>query len=128
MTSPPVLVLASTSAARRALLDAAGVPFETVAPRVDEDAAKAALAHLSPRDLADALAELKARKASQARPDAIVIGSDSVGDLDGARLDKPGDALADQLRQLSGRPHRLHSAVVACEGGQPVWRTISTLR
>lgn len=108
------------------MLDAAGVPFEAVAPHVDEDAAKQALAEVAPRDLADALAELKARKVSQRHPEAIVIGSDSVGDLDGLRLDKPGDALAEQLRQLSGHVHRLHSAAVACEGGRPVWRSVET--
>lgn len=121
-----MIVLASTSAARRAMLEAAGVAFEAVAPRVDEDAAKEALADLTPRDLADALAELKARKISQTRPRAIVIGCDSVGDLDGQRLDKPGDGLPDQLRQLSGRAHRLHSAAVACIAGEPVWRAVES--
>lgn len=121
-----MLVLASTSASRRAMLAAAGVPFEAVPPHVDEDAAKVALAGLAPRDLADALAELKARKLSAQRPEALVLGCDSVGDLDGVRLDKPGAGLPDALRQLSGRAHRLHSAAVACRGGQPVWRVVES--
>lgn len=120
------LILASTSVSRRAMLTAAGVAFEAVAPLVDEDAAKASLGALAPRDLADALAELKARKVSQARPGALVLGSDSVVALaDGTLLDKPGpDGLAAQLRQISGRRHDLYSAAVVCRDGQPVWRQV----
>ena len=72
---------------RRAMLDAAGVPFEAVAANVDEESAKAALTHLSPRDLADALAELKAVKVATRLP-GLVLGSDSLVALaDGTRLD-----------------------------------------
>lgn len=123
-----MLVLASTSASRRAMLENAGVAFEAVAPRVDEDAAKAALTHLSPRDLSDALAEMKAVKVSRQRPGVLVLGCDSVGDLDGVRFDKPGDAIGDQLRALSGQTHRLHSAAVVCENGVPVWRAIESAK
>ena len=66
------LVLASRSASRRAMLTAAGVPFTAENAGVDEDAAKASLAGLSARDLADALAELKALKVSARRPGAPV--------------------------------------------------------
>lgn len=110
------------------MLDGAGVTYEAVAPGVDEEAAKAALAHLSPRDLADALAELKAIKISTRRPGALVLGSDSVAELDGMRFDKPGDALADQLRQLSGKTHRLHSAAVVAQDGVAVWRALETAK
>lgn len=120
-----MLVLASTSATRRAMLDAAGVPHEAVSAGVDEEAAKTALAHLGGRALADALAELKAVKISARRPGDLVLGCDQTLELDdGTLLDKPGTALADQLRQLSGRTHRLHSAVVAAENGLPVWRHV----
>lgn len=120
------LILASGSASRAAMLTAVGVSFEVVRPNVDEDAAKASLAHLPPRDLSDALAELKARKVSAMRPSDLVLGCDSVAALDdGTRFDKPGaDGLADQLRLLSGRTHKLWSAVVACENGAPVWRHV----
>lgn len=124
-----MLVLASMSAARRAMLEAAGVPFEAVAPMVDEDAAKAALRAdgLGPRDLADALAELKALRVSQRRPVDIVLGCDQTLELDdGSMLDKPGADVAAQLRTLSGRRHRLHSAIVAVQGGQAVWRVVDT--
>lgn len=109
------------------MLTAAGVAFEAQAAGVDEDAAKAALAHLSPRDLADALAELKAIKVSARRPDALVLGSDSVVALaDGTLLDKPRDRdeAADHLARMSGGVHRLWSAAVIAEGGTAVWRQV----
>ena len=122
-----MLVLASTSSARREMLTAAGVPFEAVAPRVDEESAKESFRArgLEARDLADALAELKAIRVSASRPGDVVLGCDQTLELDdGTMLDKPGDDVASQLRILSGRTHRLFSAVVAVENGQPVWRHI----
>jgi septum formation protein len=123
------LLLASQSAARRAMLHAAGIPHDAMASGVDEETAKAALAAdgLSPRDLADALAELKAIRVSKRVPGAIVLGGDQTLALDdGTMFDKPvdRDAAADQLRQLSGRTHVLHSAAVIAEAGRPVWRHI----
>lgn len=125
------LVLASQSASRRAMLAAAGVPFEAVAPHVDEDAAKAALARLPPRDLADALAELKAVKVSGRKSAALVLGSDSLVALaDGSRLDKPEsrEEAAEHLRRMSGGVHDLWSAAVVAEGGRPVWRHVERAR
>lgn len=125
------LILASMSAARRAMLTEAGVPFQAMAAGVDEESAKAALRGqgLSARDLADALAELKAIRISQRRQGDIVLGCDQTLMLDdGTMLDKPGDQLADQLRQLSGRTHSLYSAVVAAENGQPVWRSVDRVK
>jgi septum formation protein len=120
-----MLVLASTSAARRGMLKAAGVPHDAVTAGVDEEAAKAALGHLDGRALADALAELKAIKVSARRPGDLVLGCDQTLELeDRTLLDKPGDSLADHLHRLSGTTHRLHSAVVAAENGQPVWRHV----
>lgn len=124
-------VLASGSSARRAMLENAGVAFDVDPARVDEDAAKASLtaAGTSPRDTADALAELKARKVSAAHPRALVLGSDSVVALDdGTILDKPAsrDDAAQQLRRLSGSRHQLHSAAVIAEGGRPLWRHVDT--
>lgn len=125
------LILASRSASRRAMLEAAGVPFETADARVDEGAAKAALGRERPRDLADALAELKAVKVSAREPDALVLGSDSLAVLDdGTVLDKPRDrdeARAHLLR-MSGCRHDLVSAAVIAEGGRPVWRHVEAAR
>jgi septum formation protein len=123
------LILASGSASRRAMLDAAGVPFEALSPAVDEEAAKASLraAGCLTRDLADALAELKAVKVSSRDPGALVLGSDSIVELqDGRLLDKPvnREQAAEHLRLLSGRRHYLYSAAVIAEGGQSVWRFV----
>ncbi|MDX2211608.1 MAG: nucleoside triphosphate pyrophosphatase [Sphingopyxis sp.] len=127
--SAPLVVLASQSAARRAMLSAAGVPFEAVAAQVDEESAKAALRAqgLIARDMADALAELKALKVSTMVPGTLVLGSDSVVALeDGTMLDKPRDReeAAAHLRLLSGRRHELVSAAVVAEQGKPVWRVV----
>lgn len=121
------LILASESSARRAMLDAAGISYQAMRAGVDEESAKASLAALSPRDLADALAELKAVKLSGRHPDALVLGCDSVVALeDGTLLDKPEsrEQAADHLRQLSGKRHDLISAAVIAEGGWPVWRHV----
>ncbi|WP_093666537.1 Maf family protein [Sphingomonas gellani] len=125
------LILASGSASRRAMLTAAGVPFSAESPGVDEDAAKASLAGSSPRDLADALAELKALRVSARRPGALVLGSDSVVALaDGTLLDKPQsrEEAADHLRRMSGTRHELWSAAVIAEDGRPVWRHVEAAR
>jgi septum formation protein len=126
------LILASASPIRRALLDRAGVPHEAMAARVDEAAIRAALAAegAKPRDVADALAEAKARKLSLKHLDAMVIGCDQVLEFEGevlAKAESLTDAAA-QLRRLSGKTHQLLSAVVIYEGGKPVWRHVGVVR
>lgn len=119
------VILASQSAARRAVLTGAGVAHEATVSGVDEDAAKATLMAegAGPREVAEALARLKALAVSAARP-GLVIGADQSLDLDGALYDKVGDMAAarDRLRLLRGRTHRLHSAVVVARDGQAIWR------
>ncbi|WP_298671062.1 nucleoside triphosphate pyrophosphatase [uncultured Sphingomonas sp.] len=125
------LILASQSASRRAMLEAAGVPFTAQPAHVDEAAAKAALAGRHPRDLADALAELKALKVSQRDPQALVLGSDSLAVLeDGTILDKPEtrEQAAEHLTLMAGKRHDLVSAAVIAEGGRPVWRQVDRAR
>jgi len=128
-----MLVLASQSAGRKAVLEAAGVPFEAMAAGVDEESAKASLRGegLGARDLADALAELKALKVSGKRPRDLVLGCDQTLMLDnGTMFDKSKSAndLAAQLGQLSGQTHSLFSAVVIAENGQAVWRHIEQVK
>ena len=123
------LILASGSASRRAMLEAAGVPFSATSPGVDEDAAKAGLRAdgVAPRDFADALAELKALRVSQREPDALSLGSDSLVVLaDGTILDKPisREEAAEHLRAMSGGRHAIVSAAVIAEQGRPVWRHV----
>jgi len=126
------LVLASRSESRRALLAAANVPFDVERPRVDEMAIRDAMVAdgAAARDIADALAEAKARKISPRRPEDIVIGCDQVLEHRGSVLSKPGsrEEAAAQLRALSGEGHTLMSAAVAYEGAEPVWRHIGVAR
>lgn len=122
-----MIVLASQSAARRAMLTAAGVAHEAKPAHVDEDGVTAGLlaAGASPEKIADALAELKAVKISRGLPGVLVLGADSVvATADGALLAKPGTRAGAeaQLRLLSGTTHRLISAAVIAQDGQPVWR------
>ena len=128
-----MIVLASQSASRRALLQAAGVPFEALSPGVDEEAAKEALRGdgLDARALADALAELKALRISRRVPGGLILGCDQTLSLDdGSMIDKAVDrADAERiLRLLSGRVHHLHSAAVIALNGEPIWRHIERVR
>lgn len=126
------LVLASGSGIRQQLLRNAGVDFDVVVPRVDEDAVKSALLaeQASPRDIADTLAEVKARKISDRRPGALVLGCDQVLAIGTGILSKPDSRAAarDQLVQLRDTRHQLLSAAVICENGQPIWRHVGVVR
>lgn len=126
-----MIVLASTSVSRRAMLTAAGVAHEALPAMVDEEAVKASLGEVAPRDLADALAEMKALKVSQRVPGTLVLGGDSVVAIeDGTLLDKPVDrADAERhLKLLSGKRHDLYSAAVIAENGRAVWRHVDRAR
>lgn len=111
------------------MLDAASVPYRAMPAGVDEDATKESLRaeNVGARDLADALAELKATKLSRRHPTDLVLGCDSTVVLDdGTMLDKATsrDEQRELLKALSGRRHRLYSAAVVCEAGAPVWRHV----
>ena len=126
------IILASGSAIRREMLSRAGLNFDVEPGRVDEDAVKAALLaeEAKPRDIADALAELKARKISEKRPGRLVIGCDQVLVFQGQLLSKPKnpDDAMEQLTSMSGNRHMLLSAAVICEDGKPIWRHVGTVR
>jgi septum formation protein len=111
------------------MLEAAGVPFRIVDAEVDEDRAKESLRGLGAADLAMALATIKGLGAAAGEDD-LVLGSDQTLELDdGAMLDKPGSRQEafSQLKRLSGRSHKLHSAGVIAERGEPVWSAIETV-
>lgn len=126
------IILASTSAIRLQVLRSAGLTVEPVAARVDEatirDALIAEAAH--PRDIADTLAEMKARKVAERRPGDLVLGCDQILALDGRIFAKPTSVAEarEQLVQLRGKTHRLLSAVVAYENAEPVWRHVAEAR
>ena len=126
------IILASSSEIRATLLRKAGVPFTTEKPRVDEEMIRASLEaeEASPRDIADFLAEAKARKVSLKANGALVIGCDQVLDFDGTVMSKPADpseCLA-QLTALRGKTHRLLSAAVIYKDGEPLWRHVGVVR
>lgn len=126
------LILASASASRRRMLAAAGVEVEALPARIDEDQIRAALEAegAKPQDVADTLAEMKARKLAERNPDAVVIGSDQVLEFEGEVWGKAEtrDAARAQLQRLRGRTHRLISAVVLYERAEPVWRHVGEVR
>lgn len=132
LPSASPLILASASSIRAELLRLAGLDFEVLPARIDEAALREALqrAGAGPRAMADALAEQKARKLSQRRPDALVIGADQVLEHRGQALSKAADmeGLRNQLLSLRGDTHTLFSAVVVARGGQPLWRHIGAAR
>ena len=123
------VILASKSAARRAILTGAGVAHEAAVAGVDEDAVKVEMLAkgAGPREIAEALAEIKAVRVSQTRP-GLVIGADQTLDLDGKLYDKADDLYAawQRLKVLRGKPHQLHSAVVVARNGAPIWREVAT--
>jgi septum formation protein len=105
----PKLVLGSSSAYRRQLLERLGVPFIVDAPAIDETPG----ADEKPRTLALRLARTKARHVAERHPEAIVIGSDQVADLGGRPLGKPGgfDKAKAQLRRMSGQVVNFYTAL-----------------
>lgn len=111
--TPRPLILGSTSRYRRELLARLRLDFEVDAPGVDE----APIGDEPPADLARRLARAKALAVAHRHPEAVVIGSDQVAELDGHALGKPGGhaAAVEQLRRLSGRDVVFHTAVcVVC--------------
>lgn len=126
------IILASASEIRATLLRNAGLNVEVSPARIDEDAIKLALQaeDAPPRDIADTLAEMKARKVSFGRPDALVLGCDQVLQIDKDCLSKPSspeDAVA-QLKRLRGKTHKLLSAAVLYYAGEPQWRFVGEVR
>ncbi len=117
------LILASKSASRRAMLEAAGVDFEIRAADVDERALEAAMEEAEPEEIAQALAAAKAVAVSAADPHRLVLGSDSLVEVDGRRFDKPAsrEQAAEHLRFFSGKVMRLHSAAALAVDGRITW-------
>lgn len=116
-----MIVLASKSASRAAMLEAAGVAFEARPAAVDERALEASLEGARPDQVALALAEAKALAVESERP---VLGSDSLVVVGERRFDKPGsrEEAAEHLRVFSGRVMQLHSAAAIARDGAIVWR------
>ncbi len=117
------LVLASGSASRKAMLEAAGVGFEIVRTALDERALEAGLGEADPMKICVALSEAKAAAVSGEMPGRLVLGSDSLVTVEGRRFDKPAsrDEAAEHLRFFSGKWMELHSAAALVRDGGRVW-------
>ena len=128
----PALILASASSARRAVLEGAGLRFETRVAGVDEAAIKeAAQAEGIPaEDAALMLADAKAARVAAQAPDALVIGADQLLVCEGAWFDKPTDMTAARahLQRLRGRRHELVTALVCHRAGQRIWQHVAKPR
>jgi septum formation protein len=117
---------------RRKLCESVGLEVDAVPARLDEEAIRQSLIAdgASPRDISDALGEMKALKVQEKRPDAVVIGSDQILALGGEVLGKPADreGAARQLLRLQGQQHVLFSSAVVYFEGQPIWRSVGQAR
>ena len=126
------VILASGSEIRAQMLRQAGVDFDVQVARVDEQMIREALVAdgALPRDIADALAESKARKVAQKSYNAFVIGCDQVLEFNGNLLSKPKspDEAIDQIIAMRGERHTLLSAAVIYNEGKPIWRHVGQVR
>lgn len=129
--SPPDerLILASKSAARRAMLDGAGVPFSVQVADVDEDAVKAVHDPADPAGLAVELARVKALAVSRRDSDAWVLGADQTLAFEGGLVSKAGsmDEARARLGRMRGRTHTLHSGAALARNGQVVWSGVDSV-
>ena len=126
------IVAATASPTRLARLAAAGLQVESRPARVDEAMIRESLSAegASPRDQADTLAEWKARSVAPRFPEDLVLGADQILALDDTVFSKPEDRehARNDLMKLQGRTHRLYSAIVLFDHGQPIWRHIGEAR
>jgi septum formation protein len=125
-----MLVLASSSAARKALLTGAGLRFETSPALIDERALEAESLGKAPAAVARRLAEAKALEVSRRRPGDVVIGGDQMLAFAGELLHKPGspEAARAQLDRLRGRLHHLHSGIALARDGALLWSETHSAR
>jgi septum formation protein len=124
------LVLASKSASRRALLEAAGIPIEINPADIDERAVEMTAGNSDPAAVAALLARAKALAVATGMPGRLVLGADQTLALGPRRFSKPRDraAAAEQLRALRGDTHALHSAVALARDGEIVFAHADSAR
>ena len=119
------IILASKSQVRKQILDKNNINSEVCASNVDEDTIKKSLLKdgANPELISKSLAELKANKISQKEPNKIVLGADSVIDLNGEIISKPQNRqeALDILKKLNGKKHYLISSVCISRDGTMIW-------
>ena len=125
-------ILASSSATRLAMLRDAGLDVAVQPARIDELSIRQSMTadNATSRDIADTLADLKARKISDKMPDQLVLGCDQILEFQGLICGKPDspEQASQQLKAMRGQTHRLLSAVVLYDNGVPVWRHVGAAR
>ncbi|AUX68516.1 septum formation protein Maf [Porphyrobacter sp. HT-58-2] len=124
------LILASKSASRRAMLDAAGVAYESIPADIDEREVETGLEGAAPAEVAEALAVAKAAAVAALNPGALVLGSDSLVVCNGRRFDKPRsrEEAGEHLRFFSGQVMELHSAAALVKDTGCEWSHASIAR
>jgi len=119
------IILASKSGVRKKILNENGISCEVVPANIDEDQIKESLLKekASPEIISKNLAELKANKVSEKKPNALVLGADSVIDLNGKIISKPTkrEEAFDILQKLNGQKHQLISSVCISKNGSMIW-------
>ena len=122
-----MIVLASKSQSRRAMLDAAGVSYEAVPADIDERAVEEGLAGCAPGEIAEALSVAKAQAVAGQQEGCFVLGSDSLVVCDGQRFDKPSSRknAAEHLRFFSGKVMELHSGAAIVRDNTCEWSMTS---
>ena len=128
--APEPLVLASRSAARRTVLEAAGIPIESHPADIDERGLEVNAVARAPASVAAFLAREKAAVVAASHPDRLVLGADQTLALGTQLFAKPGDLAAAraQLRALSGHAHELHSAIAFVKGATVVFEHVGLAR
>ena len=118
------MILASQSASRKAMLEAAGVAFTAQPAHLDERSIEAGMAGALPGEVARGLAVAKAVAVSRENPGELVLGSDSLVEAAGRRFDKPAsrEDAAMHLRFFSGKAMQLHSAAALARDGTAIWQ------
>ena len=124
------IILASKSGVRKKILEDNGIDCEVLPANIDEDQIKVSFLQekATPKIISKNLAELKATKISKKKPNKLVLGADSVVDLDGKLLSKPKnreEALG-ILKKLNGQSHQLISSVCICRNGSMIWNYTDT--
>ena len=119
------IILASKSGIRKKILDQNNIDCEVIPANVDEDPIKESLLEekATPEIISKNLAEVKANKVSQKKPNEIVLGADSVIDLDGELISKPTnrEEAVNILKKLNGKKHKLISSVCISKNGSMIW-------
>ena len=119
------IILASKSGVRKKILNENGISCEVMPPNIDEDQIKESLLRekASPEIISKNLAELKANKVSEKKPDELVLGADSVIYLNGKLISKPTkrEEAFDILQKLNGQEHQLISSVCISKNGSMIW-------